>query len=144
MSPTELKEVIFAVGHANILATHETALEITKEAHLSRRGNCIVAVAADKAIDDLSSEFKECLRKDEVKITIRINAGTVSDTLHAFGNCGLILDHPTDMVVRKSGYICNRTLAIQADKAACDLSRRLVERLKDPSQLLKITIIANV
>ncbi len=139
-----MKEVIFAFGHANILATHETTLEITKEAHLSRRGTCVIAVGADKAIDDLGSEFRGSLRKDEVKITIRINAGAVSDTLHAFGSCRLILAHPTDMVVRKSGYICNRTLAVQADKAACDLSRRLVERLKDPSQLVKITIIVNV
>ena len=42
------------------------------------------------------------------------------------------MSHPTDMVVRKSGYICGRTLAINADKAACDLSRALVEKLKNP------------
>ena len=144
MSPTELKEVIFAHGHNNILAMHETTLEITKDTHLSRRGNCIIAVAANKGFDNLSSEFRGFLRKDDAKITITIESGTVSDTLDACGNSKLVLAHPTDMVVRKSEYICNRTLAIQANKAACDLSRRLVEKLKDPNQQVKITLIVKV
>jgi len=33
-------------------------------------------------------------------------------------------------------------LAIRADKAACDLSRELIEKLKNPQQKVKITLIA--
>jgi len=53
----------------------------------------------------------------------------------------LILTHPTDMVIRKSDYICNRTLAIRADKSANDLPRELVEKLKNPRQKVNITLI---
>ncbi|MDX1814121.1 MAG: DUF371 domain-containing protein, partial [Candidatus Bathyarchaeia archaeon] len=41
---------------------------------------------------------------------------------------------------RKSDYVCSRTLAIHADKAAQDLSRGLVEKLKNPKQKMKITL----
>ncbi len=69
-----------------------------------------------------------------------IEAEEVNDVIFARGDPRLVLTNLSDMVVRKSGYICNRTLAIQADKAACDLSRKLVERLKNPRQKVKVTL----
>ena len=140
----EITEIIFAYGHRNIRATHESTLEITKEAELSKRGDCIIAVSANKAINDLHSEFKENLRKENARITILIEVGDAAEVVNAFGSSRLILAHRTDMVVRKSNYICNRTLAIQADKAACDLSRKLVEKLKNPKQRVKITLTVKV
>ncbi len=60
--PTKtLKEEVTASGHENIEATHPTTLEITKERGLSRRGDCIIAVGADKSLADFSEEFKERL-----------------------------------------------------------------------------------
>jgi hypothetical protein len=44
------------------------------------------------------------------------------------------------MVVRKSSYVDDRTLAISADKAAADLSRELVEKLRNPKQKARITL----
>ena len=61
MPTAQVKEVIFAQGHENILGTHKTTLEFTKDKHLTKKGDCIVAVAADKALADLSAEFKENL-----------------------------------------------------------------------------------
>jgi len=43
--------------------------------------------------------------------------------------------------VRKSGYVCGRTLAVKADKAASDLSRELVEKMQDPLHEIKITLM---
>jgi hypothetical protein len=140
----EVTEVIFAWGHKNIQATHKSTLEITREAELSKRGDCIIAVSANKAMADLNSEFKEKLRKENAKIALIIETGDIVEVVNAFGSSRLILTHPTDMVVRKSNYICNRTLAIQADKAACDLSRRLAEKLKNPEQKVKITLSVKV
>jgi hypothetical protein len=139
-----LREVIFGAGHENMMATHKTTLEFTKDTHLSKKGDCIVAVAADKALADLSAELKENLRKPHVKLTILIEADGVIDQVNAHGSPQLILTHPTDMVIRKSDYICNRTLAVRADKAAQDLSKALVEKLKTPQQKVKITLIACV
>ncbi|MEM3577191.1 MAG: DUF371 domain-containing protein [Candidatus Bathyarchaeia archaeon] len=140
----EVKEVIIARGHENIRATHRSTLEITREAELTRRGDCIIAVSADKALADLSVEFKKCLLNEKAEITMLIEADEVAETVKAFGSPKLILTHPTDVVVRKSDYVCARTLAIKADKVACDLSRRLVEKLKDPRQKVKITLTVSV
>jgi hypothetical protein len=140
----EVTEIILGYGHENIQATHKTTFEITKEAQLSRRGDCIIAVSANKTMTDFSSEFKENLHKEKAKIIILIEAGDAAEVVNAFGSPRLILTHPTNMVVRKSNYICNRTLAIQADKAACDLPRKLVEKLKNPKQRVKITLTLKV
>jgi len=136
----DVSEVILAYGHRNILATHKSTLEITKESHLTSKGDCIVAVSADKSMADLRPEFKEKLRNEDAKLTILFEAEDAREVVNALGSSQLILTHLTDMVVRKSNYICSRTLAIQADKAACDLSRTLVEKLKNPEQKVKITL----
>jgi len=140
---SEIREVIFGYGHENIQATHKTTLEFTKDTHLSKKGDCIVAVATDKALADLSAEFKEKLRKTHTKLTILIEANGIIEKVNAQGSQQLILTHPTDMVIRKTDYVCNRTLAVHADKAAQDLSRNLVEKLKNPKQKVKITLIAH-
>ncbi len=140
----EVTEIILGYGHENIQATHKTTFEITKEAQLSRRGDCIIAVSADKTMADFSSEFKENLHKEKAKIMILIEAGDAAEVVNAFGSPRLILTHPTDMVVRKSNYICSRTFAIQADKAACDLSRDLVKRLRNSKQKVKVKLTVRV
>jgi hypothetical protein len=140
----EITETILAFGHSNIQATHKLTLEITKEAELSERGDCIIAVSANKSMTDLSSEFKENLRKETAKITILIEVGDIVEAVNALGSPRLILTHPTDIVVRKSNYICSRTLAIQADKAACDLSRDLVRRLRNPKQKVKVKLTVRI
>jgi hypothetical protein len=107
---------------------------------VSRSGDCIVAVSADKVMPSLSARFKEKLLKENAKLTILIEAGGVAETVTAYGNERLVLTHPTEIVVRKSNYICSRTLAVKADKASADLSRDLVDKLKIPGQIVKITL----
>ena len=144
MPETEVIETISAFGHVNVRATHRATLEFTKEWQLSREGDCIVATASDKSVADLSREFKECLRKPNAELAVLIEAGGIAEEIHAYGSPRLMLSHPKDIVVRKSDYVCGRTLAIRADKAAINLSRELVEKLKDPEQKVRITLIAVV
>jgi hypothetical protein len=134
-------EIIYAKGHENILATNKTTFEITKENHLTKRGDCIIAVEANKSVADLNPKFKKALNINNAKLTIIIEANNVKEMVFAEGNEALPLTHTTDMVVRKSTYICNRTLAIKANKAAIDLSRTLIEKLQNPNQKVKITLI---
>ncbi len=136
----EITEIIIAYGHENIQATHRSTLEITKENQLSKKGDCIIATSADKATADLSREFKEGLLKENAKLAVLIEAENVVEVVDALGSPQLILTHPTEIVVRKSKYVCSRTLAIQADKAACDLSRELVEKLRKPEKKVRITL----
>jgi len=136
----EVKETIVAHGHENIQATHPTTLEITKERELSEKGDCIIAIAADKSLQDLSPEFKSILRRDNAKLTITIETGGSAEKIHGFGTSKLTLAHPTDIVVRRSNYVCSRTLAVGANKAARDFSRGFIEKLKNPKQKVKITL----
>ena len=130
-----------AFGHENLQAIHPTTLMFTRETHLSNSGDCIVAVAADKAVADLTQTFKDNLRKPNAKLTIIIEAGGLTEQINASGSSKLILTHPTDIVIRKSGYISDRTLAVEADKSSNDLSRELVKKLKNPKQKINITLI---
>ena len=136
----KIVEVIHARGHENILSTNRTTFEITKDTHLTKQGDCIIAVNADKAADDLSQEFKEAIRQKNAKLIITIKADTENETVKASGSPQLPLTHPTDLVVRKSNYICNRTLAIEADKAAKDFSKKFIEKLQNPKQRVLITL----
>lgn len=132
--------VFSARGHENIVATHKTTFEITKEAALTKQGNCIIAVKATRAAADLPPEFKEATKKERARITITIETGELKEIVKARGSPQLTNTHPTDLVVRKSSYVCDRTLAIGADKAASDFSRKLVEKLKDPKQSITVTL----
>jgi len=132
-------EVVIAYGHKNIRSTHKTTFEITKESTLTRRGDCIIAVGAMKGAADLSLKFKEAAKREDAQIIIMIQSGEIREIVRAHGTPRLIFDHPTDLVVRKSDYVCNRTIAIRADKAASDLSRKLVRTILNPHQRIKIT-----
>ena len=116
---------------------------LTKEKHLSATGDCIVAVSSDKAAMDLSPAFKDALRKPNAKVAIIIEADGLTAQINASGSPKLILTHPTDMVIRKSDYISNRTVAIYADKSSNDLPRELIQKLKNPKQKISITLIVH-
>jgi len=135
-------EVIVAHGHENVRSTNKTTFEITKENHLTKRGDCILAVGATKGAADLNPRFKAVARTQHARVTIKIQVEGEEETVTAWGNPKLLFTHPTDLVARKSDYVCGRTLAIRADKAACDLSRKLVEELRNPDQKVKITLTA--
>lgn len=144
MGFNELREIVFAKGHRNILATHPTTLEFTTENVLSRKGDCIVAVSADRAMPDLNAKFKEKLCRDDAKLTILIEAVGETETVCAYGRHDLSFEDPVEMVVRKSTYVCGRTLAVKADKAAVNLSRAFVEKLQSPARKVKITLTVDI
>jgi hypothetical protein len=88
----------------------------------------------------LRPEVKAAIRNENAGVTITIEADGEKEVAHAFGSVQLSLTHSTDLVVRKSDFICNRTLGIKADKAAKDFSRKLVKRLQDPKQKVTVTL----
>ena len=143
MSAEQTKETVLAYGHENIKATHPSTLMFTKDKSLSKTGDCIVAVAADKAVADLSQEVKEKLKKPEAKLTISIEADGLTQQINASGSPKLVLADLTDMVIRKGDYISDRTLAVDADKSSNDLPREFIEKLKNPEQQIEITLIVH-
>ena len=98
MTNKEVKEIIWARGHEKIQAIHPTTLMFTKEKHLSETGDCIIAVAADRALMDLSPEFKKTIRESNSKIKIIIEAGEIVEEIIAYGSSKLEF---TNKVVHK-------------------------------------------
>jgi uncharacterized protein len=139
-----IAEVIQASGHPKIRANHPTTLEITKEGHLTERGDCIIATCASKGCVDLSTEFSKLVKNNETYVTLTIEAGNRTETIRGRGNNRLTLDHPNDLVVRKSNYVCHRTIMIMADKSALDLDRGFVRILRDPHTRIRIELIAEL
>jgi len=112
----------------------------TREKHLSKTGDCIIAVAADKATADLSADFKHKLREPNAKLIITIEADDLTQQIRASGSPKLGLTDPLEMVVRKSDYISDRTIGIYSDKSSNDLPREFVEKLKNPNRRITITL----
>lgn len=123
------KKITFSgAGHKNILALHKNTLEFTKDSHLTLNGDCIVCVNCNfdtKAINELF--------KDANQIKISITSDSITDEIIAEYNPGFNSEH--EMVIRISGFTCPRTLAIRANKAAKDIDRRIIEKLKQEKNL---------
>ena len=136
-----MKDVVTAFGHPNITARHRTTFEVTRDEHLSIRGDCIIGVRADKSVRDLDEGIKNWLRLGyRVKIEIILPQYGLRDEVTAFGSPRLTPSHGRDIVVRKSDFVCERTLAVKADKAARDINREIVELLKSPDTELRLVI----
>jgi len=139
-----LRETFKARGHPNVRSTHGTTLMTTTDDHMSTRGDCIVAVSAEKGLRDLTPQIKEAIRREGSSVRLLIETGEKTFTVEGFGDPRLTLSHPSDMVIRKSGYICDRTLMIMADKAACDIDNSMIELLRKENCQILLTIEASL
>ncbi len=135
-----MKYTFTAKGHHNVTSKHRTTFEVTQDTDMGLRADCIVGVASKASLNDMPSDMKENIRNENVKIKIILETENATDTITGHGHPALTLDHPTDMVCRRSDYTCSRTLMIGADKAAVDLNPDLIENLRS-GKTLKVTII---
>jgi hypothetical protein len=117
---------------------------ITVDDHLSTRGDCIVAVRAEKGLRDLSPGIKEVIRSEGASVRLIIKAEGRTFITEGSGDPRLTLSHPSDMVIRKSSYICDRTLMIRADKAARDIEDPFVKLLQKGNCQVSLTIEASL
>jgi len=132
----EARETIVCRGHPLVLGTHPTTFEVTCEEHLTENGNCIIGVGADKGCAGLSPEFKECLAHDDALLVTRLRADGVEAEIRSKGAPGLLLNHPTDMVWRRSTFTCGRTIGICSDQVAVSLPRELIDALKGGAEMI--------
>jgi len=131
----ELSQMIEARGHGRIRATHRTTLEITKDTELTERGDCIIAVGADRGLMDLPEDFKAALRTAGAMIALGVEAEGQSIRILGRGSPLLPLSHPRDMVFRRGEFICPRTVMIGSDRAADGLDREFVKILRGPVKI---------
>ncbi|ABR54610.1 Protein of unknown function DUF371 [Methanococcus vannielii SB] len=125
---------IFAKGHENIIGSHKSTLEITKEEHLTCAGDCILGICADQSMVDFPKIFKENLKTSK-KIVVEIEVEGLKEIITGKGNPNLTYTHEKDIVIRKSDFLCSRTLMINSDKASKDINREIIEKLKKGADL---------
>lgn len=125
-----MKEYLSFSGHSSVIANHKSTLEVTKAINLSEKGNCIIGVKSSKSCKDLNADFKKMLSHNLTKVKITIRLKNDQFVINAMGHSDLTLTHPEDIVIRKSSFVCNRTLAIKSDKAAIDIPVNIVSELK--------------
>jgi hypothetical protein len=140
----EAEDLFKAWGHPNITSKHRTTIMITTDEHLSKAGDCVVAVLSEKGLDDLFPDLKEIIRNEEAEVTFIMETGGQSLIVRGRGHPGLTLTSPSDMVIRKSSFICDRTLMIKADIAALDIPPEFVRLLEDHNREVQVTIRAEL
>lgn len=113
-------------GHKNILGTHKTTLEFTKDKDLSSNGNCIIGVGADFEL----SQIRKLLEFEN--IIIRISVDAIIDEITAKLNPNF--NDAQEIVIRLGEYDSPRTLGTRADKASMHIKRKIINKMKNPMQ----------
>jgi hypothetical protein len=123
-----------------VRSAHPTTIEVTTEDHLTPRGDCIVGVGASSGCAQLDPRVKEGLRRKGSRVTIRLVVGSLVFEVKAEGDPRLELSHPSDIVIRRSDFISDRTLAVRADASAKDIPRGMVRLLREPGTVGRLEI----
>ncbi|MBI4738649.1 HAD-IA family hydrolase [Candidatus Woesearchaeota archaeon] len=122
-----------AFGHPNLLVTHRNTLEFTKDANLSKKGDCIIGVRADfnyRRVQKLCQTYKT--------LRVQLQCGSHHDSFTCKSNNAFCSHH--ELVFRISNFLSERTVGTYATKAAKDINRSIVRQLQDPTKSTTVTV----
>lgn len=127
-------------GHENVTARHKTTLEFTKDKRLTLKGDCIMGIKANFSLKKIKRLIES---KNNKRITITIKP-IINKIKNGYYNKKFIerinaeinpsFNSDKEIVIRKTDFISERTFAINADRAACDLSRDLIKIIANKKQ----------
>jgi hypothetical protein len=129
-TPMVQDEVTF-YGHPNIQSLHAKTIEITKDEHLTPKGDCIIGVKANKACADLDESLKHRLKSNTAVVKIEVMIGDASFLITGRGDERLSLLNVQDIVIRRTNFVCPRTMSVLCDSASSDVPRKLVKMLQN-------------
>jgi hypothetical protein len=134
-------EVTF-YGHPNVQSLHAKTVEITKDEHLTLKGDCIIGVRASKACADLNETLRRRLKSRDSIVKIDIMVGGESFVINGRGDERFTLQNHHDIVIRKTNFVCPRTMSIKCDQASSDMPRGIVRVLQDKNAkgIFRITV----
>src|ERR687889_2521738 len=118
-------------GHPNIRSLHAKTIEITKDEHLTPRGDCIIGVKANKACVDLDEALKHRLKSNSAIVRIEVMVGNESVLISGMGDHRISMLNPHDIVIRRTNFACPRTMSVLCNTASSEVPRKMVERLQD-------------
>ena len=122
----KILEILEFNGHKNLKATHKTTLEITKENFLTERGDCIIGINSNKAAKDIRNTLSK-----SSKIKVFIIVDNLIDFFDCYYSEKLFPTSETSLVFRKSDFVDSRTVGIKCNKAAKDIKREIVIKLRN-------------
>ena len=128
-------------GHPLVRSTHPTTFEVTAEDHLTVSGNCIIGIGAGSGCAGLPDTFRKILAHDDAILVTRLSCGGAETEVRSHGSSQFTLDHPTDIVWRKSSFVCGRTIGILSDHTAATLPASLVKNLAAGNEMV-VTLCA--
>jgi len=119
-------------GHENIRSLHKKTIEITREDSLTPSGDCIIGVKAKCGCSGIPNKIKKKLRDPKSVVIFSINVDGNKFQVKGKGHKNIICSDPNDIVLRKSDYVCPRTLAIKCDSASDSIPRKIIRLLQNP------------
>lgn len=125
-----LEERVTARGHDNVSAAHESTFELTTDDFLTPAGDCILGIEADRAPADFDPSFVAACQDEAATIEARITVDGRTTRITGRGDPDLSFDNDRSLVGRTSTYVDDRTIMVDADAAAAEIDRELVESLK--------------
>jgi uncharacterized protein len=135
-----LRETVTFRGHRMVRALHPTTIEVTTEEELTAKGDCIIGVGADKGCEQLDQGIKAAIRTAGARVRVKILVGDSKFVVCCWGDPGLELSNRHEMVVRRSSFLSDRTLAVHADFAARDIPRPMIKLLTSPGTVGRLEI----
>lgn len=129
-------------GHTNVRSLHQKTIEITTDTDLTPSGDCIVGIGADCGCAGIPDEMKKMMRRSDVQIRLSIIVNDEVFSVNGTGHERLELTHLHDIVMRKSRFVCPRTVAIRCDGSSDEIPRSMITALQDPAQngILRIEV----
>jgi uncharacterized protein len=99
-------------------------------------------VKSSGAVRSLPEDLKLVLSSSSGRGRLALRVGPFEFAVEGRGDPRLSFSHETDLVVRKSGFISDRTLMILANKSSMDIPREMVRLLQDPTNRVTVEISA--
>ena len=130
-----MKEVVRARGHEHVTGEHASTLEVTTDDYLTPAGDCILGIEADRAPAAFDREFVAACADADATITLTLEADGRTETVTGRGHPDIELTNERGFVARTSTYVDDRTILVDADKAAGDVDRNLVDALAAGAEL---------
>lgn len=133
-----IKEEIFGYGFEKIKAENRKQIKFVKNEKVDDSTICI---KISKGAKDLKKELKEILKTVSM-VSITIEVEEEKEKIVGYGSPALKIESEKSISLRKDEKVEDDTIAILCNKSAKDLKRKLIEKLKNPSVKVKITIEA--
>lgn len=85
--------------------------------------------------------MKDALVNQDCRVRLTLTMDSHSFIVNGRGAPGLTFSHPSDIVVRRSSYVSDRTLMICANQSAADIPRSMLRLLQNPNQRILVDLM---